>query len=277
MRQSLRQLGTSLLFAAISFFVIIGGLVTALAEKRTNQPPTVTLTETSLPTSVPQTEAAADTPAAQNLLPSPSISPSPTATATLLPSTTCPIPNGWTSYIVQLGDTLDALALRYGITAAILQEKNCLVTSALLPDTRLYVPSYPTATPIPCGAPYNWTIFYNVQAGDNLYRIGLKYRVTVAQLQQANCLGYSTQISVGQRLYVPNVPTSTPEVTNTPIPTSTLPATLTATNAPSTATLTLTSVPPTASLTFTSAPPTDAFTATATETPAFTNTPEATE
>lgn len=268
MRQALRQLGTSLFFAAISFSLIIGSLVTALAEKQINQPATATLTETNLPTSVTQMDAVADTSATQSLLPPPSITPSPASTPTFPPSTACPAPDGWLSYGVQLGDTLDALAIRYGTSAATLQEKNCLVTSALMPDTRLYVPPFPTATPVPCGAPFGW-VLYKIQPGDNLYRISLQYRVTVAQLQQANCLGYSTQITAGKMLYVPNVPTSTPAVTNTPTatlthtPTMTFTPTLTATNAPPTATFT--PQPPTETLT---PPPTE------TEIPQFTETPQ---
>ncbi len=264
MRQALQQLGSSLFFAAISLFLIIGGLSTALAEKRINHPPTATLTETNLPTSVPQVEFIDDTPAAPGALPSPSIIPSPIFTATLPPSSaSCPAPEGWVSYIVQLGDTLNALATRYGVSVATLQEKNCLVATGLVPDTRLYVPPFPTATPIPCGAPSGW-VFYKIQTGDNLYRISLKYRVSVSQLQQANCLGYSTRITAGTMLYVPNVPTSTPAVTDTPTATRTYTPTLTSTTAPPTAT-------------FTVGPPTETFTPTPEETATETSTSVPTE
>ncbi len=263
MRQALQQLGSSLFFAAISFFLIIGGLSTALAEKRINQPPTATLTETSLPTSVPQAGTVDDTLVTPSLLPSPIITPSPVFTATLPISASCPAPEGWVSYIVQLGDTLNALATRYGVSVAILQEKNCLVATGLVPDTRLYVPPSPTATPIPCGAPSGW-VFYKIQTGDNLYRISLKYRVSVSQLQQANCLGYSTRITAGTMLYVPNVPTSTPVETNTPTATLTFTPTLTSTTAPPTAT-------------FTVEPPTETFTPTPEETATETFTPVPTE
>jgi LysM repeat protein len=232
MRQALQQLSTSFLFAALFVLLTVGGLITALAEKSINQPPTAEITETSIPTSVAQIDFT-ETPVDSGLAPSPSSIPaSPTHTATLAPSTACPAPTGWASYIIQPGDTLDGLARRYGLGTNILKEKNCLVSSELVPDTRLHVPPYPTATPIPCGAPASWTQRYTVLSGDNLYRIGLKYRVSVGQLQQANCLGYSTQIKVGQILKVPNVPTSTPQVTHT-LPASQTPsATLTATNAP---------------------------------------------
>ncbi len=259
--QALRQLGASVLFAAVSFAIILGGLTTALAEKRIDEPAPV-ITETSPPTDVPYLAATA-TLGAPGLLPSPTIISSPTFTATIPASTVCPAPNGWVAYFVQVGDTLESLALRYSIPAKTIQEQNCLVSPNLIPDTRIYVPAIPTATPIPCGPPASW-ITYTVQHGDNLYRISLAYRVTVAQLQSANCLGSSTRINVGENLYVPNVPTSTPAVTDAPTPTTTLTPTSTEI---STETPTPTSSP-TATFTFTPSP-----TNTATQTPSETPLP----
>ena len=263
MRQALQKLGTSFLFGLIFFVIILGGMVTALAENQTNHPPTVTQTETSPPTSVPQRDTILNTPTNQSLPPSPSITSSPTSAATSIPSSTgCSAPAGWSSYTVQLGETLNMLATRYSIPAATLKERNCLPTDELTPNNQLFVPPYPTATPIPCGPPYNWTQIYTVKAGDNLFRIGLKYRVTILQLQQANCLGYSTKIKVGQQLYVPNVPTSTPATTNTPTPTQTF----TSTNTPETPTAT----PVTPTETFTPLPE-------ETDTPVVDVTPESEE
>ncbi len=271
MRQSLQQLGVSAFFAVIAFLLIVGGLATTLAEKNVNTPSLEILTETSLPTSVPQTDVDIETPLVSGLVSPTGISASPTSpviftspTATLSPSTACPAPSGWNSYIVQLGDNLTALAQRYGVAASTLKEANCLVADELLPETRLHVPPYPTATPIPCGAPRNWTMSYYVKSGDNLYQIGLKYRVSVQELQLANCLGYSTQIKVGQRLFVPNVPTSTPAVTNTP------PATPTSSHTPTlnpsmTASPTNTSPSATETATFTPVPPTATVEETATQ------------
>jgi hypothetical protein len=73
-------------------------------------------------------------------------------------------------------------------------------------------------TVIPCGPPAGWVRAHIVQPGDNLYRIALSYGVTYPQLQRANCMGSSTTIYAGQRLWVPNIPTRTPQpgVTNVP-------------------------------------------------------------
>lgn len=72
-----------------------------------------------------------------------------------------------------------------------------------------------TSTENVCGPPEGW-VQYTVQSGDNLYRISLKFNITVDELKQANCLGSSTVIVVGEKIYVPNTPTSTPEQSQTP-------------------------------------------------------------
>jgi LysM repeat protein len=74
----------------------------------------------------------------------------------------------------------------------------------ILPDTETPVVASPTS----CEPPTGW-VEYVVQAGDTLFQIGASFGVTVEELQDANCLGTSTVIYVGDVLYVPNVPTRT--------------------------------------------------------------------
>jgi LysM repeat protein len=126
-------------------------------------------------------------------------------TPTLLP-TSCPIPEGWQSVIVQPSDTLDTIASRYHTTAEMLAQGNCVNTPDLVPGMVMYVPPLPAATA--CSHPTGW-VTYIVQRGDNLYQIGLRYGVTVTTLQSGNCLD-SSLIYTGQRLYVPNVPVVPP-------------------------------------------------------------------
>lgn len=75
----------------------------------------------------------------------------------------------------------------------------------------------PTAPSIQCYTPASW-VAYIVQPGENLYRIGLKFRIDTITLQKGNCMGTSTTIIAGQHLWVPNVATSTPETTSTSTP-----------------------------------------------------------
>lgn len=69
-----------------------------------------------------------------------------------------------------------------------------------------------------CTQPSGW-ITYTVRSGDNLYKISKAFGVTVAELQAANCLGNSTTIITGSKLWVPNVATITYTPTKTEKPT----------------------------------------------------------
>ena len=151
--------------------------------------------------------------------------PSPTKTHTRTPSRTssrtpsltptptiCTLPVGWVYYVVQPRDTLDHIGAYYQISSEELQQANCLQTTELLPGSGIYVPPLSIQTPVACGAPYSW-ISYIVQPYDTLYSLGQAYNVTVTELQRANCMGGSTLLRVGQRIYVP------PWAARTPIPT----------------------------------------------------------
>jgi LysM repeat protein len=157
------------------------------------------------------------------ILPTDSLTPAPspppfTRTPSLSPSpTSCPSPPGWQSYVVQPDDTLDALSAYFQISSAELGQANCLPTTELLPGAIVHVPPMPTQTLVPCGPPGTW-IAYTIQAGDTLYHLSWIYGISVAELQRANCLGYSTLIRTGRRLYVPPWATRAPSPTLTNIP-----------------------------------------------------------
>lgn len=81
----------------------------------------------------------------------------------------------------------------------------------------------PTDTPLPpvsatpCAPPSAW-VPYVVAPGDTLFQLGLRYGLSTAQLQAANCLA-APDIKYGQILYVPILPSATPAATATPAPT----------------------------------------------------------
>lgn len=86
-----------------------------------------------------------------------------------------------------------------------------------------------SSTAATCGPPFGWVKTYTVQPGDTLFRIAFNHYTTTAALQRANCKGSSTNISPGEKLWVPNVATRTPGVTiipdfptSTPVPTDPL-------------------------------------------------------
>lgn len=177
-----------------------------------------------------------------------------TATNTLLgaTSTPCTPPVGWIRIISGASDTIYSVAQRYKTSAENLSAANCLLSAELPAGFALYVPPVPTVTVVPCGAPAGWVRTYIVQPGDTLFRIALSYGITYPQLQRANCMGSSTIIYSGQRLWVPNVPTRTP----TPgVPTSTNTST------------------PTTEVPTSTDTPTSTFTVTPSLTPTLTNTP----
>lgn len=253
--RALREMSGGLIIAVVSVLLVLGGISLSLAENRPPEQPTPTPLPPSIATSI---ELATVTPILTNTdtpgVPTETATETVTSTPTLAPSATvavsvvCNPPTGWIQIIVRASDTLYTIAERYKTTAEILNTSNCLNNVLPVVGAQLYVPPVPTVTVIPCGPPTSWIKAYKVNPGDNLYRVSLLYRTTVSQLQRANCMGSSTIIYVGQMLYVPNVPTSTPGVTVIPTlipPTSTLapsdtPVPPSATTAP-----TDTNIPPT--------------------------------
>lgn len=212
--KALRQMGSGFVIGAISLLLVIGGISLSLAETSapalppTPSPiPTIFAVEFASPLPLPSLSLETPTELPTLFIPTPTLAPAQPAS--------CTIPAGWIAITVGVNDTLYSIAERYKTTADNLDTSNCL--NNVLPPAgfRLYVPPVPTVTVIPCGAPSSWIKAHTVKAGENLYRISLLYRTTVAQLQTANCMGSSTIIHIGQLLWVPNVPTSTPGITVT--------------------------------------------------------------
>lgn len=230
--QALRQLGVGVIIAIVSVILVLGGIFLSLAE---NLPAaaTPTLIPPTFPLSFPTPTATV-----VSVLPSETLTATQTAlssaTASVLPSltlppTSCTPPSGWIRITIPTGDTVYSLAQRYKTSADSLSAANCLSAVDVPGGSVLYVPPVPTVTVIPCGPPAGWVRNYIVQPGDTLFRIALSYNITYPQLQRANCMGSSTTIYTGQRLWVPNIPARTPTPgvtivppdTQTPLPTIT--------------------------------------------------------
>lgn len=101
------------------------------------------------------------------------------------------------TYVVQAGDTLYAIALRYHTTVAVLKKLNGLASDTILVGQKLVVPSAESAAPVPASS-------YIVQPGDTLYRIALRYGTTLRALGQLNGIPNPNLIAVGQALAIPN-------------------------------------------------------------------------
>jgi LysM repeat protein len=146
----------------------------------------------------------------------------PAATATLPPvnsGVTLPTgPAGASSspggtYVVQAGDTLYGIALRFQTTVGALLAQNGLTGSLIFPGQVLVIPgghsagaAAPANTPAPVAPPAGPAStahgVYVVQRGDTLYGIALRYGTTVAAIQAANQI-YGSLIFVGQTLVIP--------------------------------------------------------------------------
>lgn len=295
--REIQQVFWGLLAAIVSAGIVLGSLSITLVEGGMNTlfnaTPTllVMLITQPIPTMQPSSPQTETTPTS-TLIQNTSLSFTEAANMVALsPTPRCLPPEGWTIIIVSMGDTLSSIAEAFNTTEERLAEANCLDVDTLIPGTNLFVPGLvPTEDIAQCGPPAGW-VFYTVQAGDTLSLLGRLFGVSVEELQLANCLGNSTLIRTGQKLYVPYVPTQTavvlPTDTDEPQPsnTSTVAPSPTVTDTsiptiPFTATPTPTALPtqlptttPTPTRTSTIVPSsTSTPTSTSTETPLPTNT-----
>lgn len=266
------------IFASIALaLLVLGAMIASLSEGQIISPPAPTQFPTLPPPNL--------TPISQVQTP---IFITNTNTALPPTQTACPPPAGWQVYTVQAGETLAELAIRYGISVQELLAANCLTSEITIAGAQLFVPLIITSTPsiVPtlsltitpttarCLPPSGW-VKYTVKPGDTLTRLSGLYRVSVWELRRANCL-ISDFIRAGQRLYVPNVATSTfTSVPEVPQPTQPILPTATNTTLPTSSNTSLPPTPqpsPTPSGTFTNTP-TSLPTATNTPGPSVTNSP----
>jgi LysM repeat protein len=242
-----RQELNNLLIVGVSILMVLGSIITAITEgkwsdERTPEPTkqATNASESTSPISQTLTHISSEITGGQTGTPT-SYPPSSTpflftatnTQASITPPSECTPPEDWQPYFILPGDTLEELAQEYGISVSVLRSANCLQTDSIDPGSVIFVPDeVPTKTDSPsatktsssdspsCGPPASW-VQYTVVSGDNLYRLGIAFGVSIADLQWANCMGSSTVIRVGSKLWVPNRSTNTPEVTNTKTPTKT--------------------------------------------------------
>lgn len=98
------------------------------------------------------------------------------------------------TYIVKSGDTLYAIAAKFGTTIDAIRKANNLTTNVLSVDQVLQIPKETTDD--------KETITYTVKSGDSLYKIAQQYNTTVNAIKSANNLT-SNVLSIGQVLEIP--------------------------------------------------------------------------
>lgn len=95
-------------------------------------------------------------------------------------------------YRVRSGDTLNEIAQRFGVSVGDLRAANGITGNLIHPGQVLRIPDAAGAETV-----------HVVAAGDALYHIALRYRVTAAEIMRANNLP-SDVIQPGQRLRIPS-------------------------------------------------------------------------
>jgi LysM repeat protein len=108
-------------------------------------------------------------------------------------------------YVIVAGDTLFAIAARYGTTvAAILRANPGINPNQLYVGQRICIPvrrPQPGPGPGPVGC--RGGFFYTVAAGDTLYALAARYGTTVDAILRANPGLNPNQLFIGQRICIP--------------------------------------------------------------------------
>lgn len=126
-----------------------------------------------------------------------------------------------TIHVVQAGDTMFAIASQYGVTIDVITAVNNIPdinqleigqeilipapgTIVLTSTPQPIVAETPAAPPLTQEPPPAAGGTHVVQAGENLYRIGLQYGCSTEQMATHNGIANAAQISVGQVLLIPD-------------------------------------------------------------------------
>ena len=115
---------------------------------------------------------------------------------------------GSTTHVVQPGENLFRIGLRYGVTVNAITAANGLSNpSRIYVGQRLVIPSSTSSGRSSGGSPSSPSApssgVHVVQPGENLYRIALRYGTTYQALSAANGIVNPNRIYVGQRLNIP--------------------------------------------------------------------------
>jgi LysM repeat protein len=137
----------------------------------------------------------------------------------LLVSTTGSVLAEAQNYVVQPGDTIFKISVRFGVSMDALRAANGIVGDRIYAGQTLTIPD-PNA-PVPANPPpanSGSEVIHIVRSGETLFTIGLQYGMTWTRIQAANGI-VGTTVYTGQRLIIPGPGTPT----NNPAPVPTQP------------------------------------------------------
>ena len=140
---------------------------------------------------------------------------------------------GVVKYTIARGDTISAIAKRFGVaTTAVLSANSLGWTSVIYPGQVVSIPGQPIAAtvtppvvetaptvetpPVAVETPAIVTGYYGIQTGDSITRIAAKFGVSVQSVLDANGLTRSSIIYAGRTLIIPGVATPATTTAATP-------------------------------------------------------------
>lgn len=130
----------------------------------------------------------------------------------------------WQEHQVKKGESLEAVAKKYGVSATKIQAINSLKSAKLAPGQRLQIPLSPStdsdsetvATKQASPQEKTQNIYHTVKSGENLWSIAKAKNTSVETLARLNNMSTKSALKVGQKLIVLNQATdSTAKSTQT--------------------------------------------------------------
>ena len=170
----------------------------------TSMPPTVTPAPTATPIAPTPEPTPTESPAPDTSLATPAESPTPLpAESTSSAPAAVPVPVQPVYHVVQRGENLFRIGLRYGLTARDVALANGIVdANRVWAGTKLVIPVPGSIVPHT----------HTVLPGDTLYSLGRRFGTTVWAIAQANAIRNVNSIRVGQVLLIPpNMPGTAPD------------------------------------------------------------------
>lgn len=110
--------------------------------------------------------------------------------------------DGGRAITVQQGETVYSIARKHNVPAEVILRANNLQSASMIqPGQRLVIPVRRNAN-TPAAAPANGTL-HTANAGDTIYSLSRRYKVSPQAIANANNLTLSTQLRIGQQIRIP--------------------------------------------------------------------------